>query len=106
MTKNPLINIIPKEKNNIIKDENFSNARKNPLLLEAKSINEIILDQIKKSFDQKNELGEKDRKIVLKVIEGYNKNVNNKSLNDDEYILAKQEINEFLNLENKIFLDT
>ena len=48
MTKNPLINIIPKEKNNIIKDENFSNARKNPLLLEAKSINEIILDQIKK----------------------------------------------------------
>ena len=53
MIKNPLINIVPKEKNNIIKDENFSNARKNPLLLESKSIDEIISNQIKKRFDQK-----------------------------------------------------
>ena len=35
MVKNPLINIVPKEANNIIKDENFSNV-KNPLLLETK----------------------------------------------------------------------
>ena len=53
MSKNPLINIVPKEANNIIKDENFSNARKNPLLLETKSIDEIISNQIKKKFDQK-----------------------------------------------------
>ena len=105
MTKNPLINIVPKEKNNIIKDENFSNARKNPLLLETKSIDEIISNQIKKKFDQKkNDISVKDKEIVLKVIEGYNKRINNKSLNKDEYILAKQEINEFLNLENKNIL--
>ena len=47
MTKNPLINIVPKEKNNIIKDENFSNARKNSLLLETKSIDEIISDLLR-----------------------------------------------------------
>ena len=105
MTKNPLINIVPKEKNNIIKDENFSNARKNSLLLETKSIDEIISDQIKENFDlKKNELGVKDKEIVLKVIEGYNKKTSNKSLNKDEFVLAKQEINEFLNLENKNIL--
>ena len=105
MSKNPLINIVPKEANNIIKDENFSNARKNPLLLETKSIDEIISNQIKKKFDQKkNEISAKDKEIVLKVIEGYNKRINNKSLNKDEYVLAKQEINEFLNLENKNIL--
>ena len=91
MSKNPLINIVPKEANNIIKDENFSNARKNPLLLETKSIDEIISNQIKKKFDQKkNEISAKDKEIVLKVIEGYNKRINNKSLNKDEYVLAKQ----------------
>ncbi len=105
MSKNPLINIAPKEANNIIKDENFSNARKNPLLLETKSIDEIISNQIKKKYDQKkNEISVKDKEIVLKIIESYDKRINNKSLNKDEYVLAKQEINEFLNLENKNIL--
>ena len=51
MSKNPIINIVPKVKDNIIKDENFTNAKKSSLLLETKSIDEIIFDSIKKNFD-------------------------------------------------------
>ena len=68
MSKNPIINIVPKVKDNIIKDENFSNAKKSSLLLETKSIDEIIFDSIKKNFDlKKNNLSAKDKEFVLKV---------------------------------------
>ena len=53
MTKNPLINIVPKVKDNIIKDENFTNAKNSKLLLETKSTDEIISDSINKNFDLK-----------------------------------------------------
>ena len=102
MSKNPIINIVPKVKDNIIKDENFSNAKKNSLLLETKSIDEIIFDSIKKNFDlKKNNLSAKDKELVLKVINSYNKRIKNEILNKDEFVLTKHEINEFLSLENK-----
>jgi len=102
MSKNPIINIVPKVKDNIIKDENFSNAKKSSLLLETKSIDEIIFDSIKKNFDlKKNNLSAKDKELVLKVINSYNKRIKNESLKKDEFVLTKHEINEFLSLENK-----
>ena len=102
MSKNPIINIVPKVNDNIIKDENFSNAKKNSLLLETKSIDEIIFDSIKKNFDlKKNNLSAKDKELVLKVINSYNKRIKNEILNKDEFVLTKHEINEFLSLENK-----
>lgn len=102
MSKNPIINIVPKVKDNIIKDENFSNTKKSSLLLETKSIDEIIFDSIKKNFDlKKNNLSAKDKELVLKVINSYNKRIKNESLKKDEFVLTKHEINEFLSLENK-----
>ena len=102
MSKNPIINIVPKVKDNIIKDENFSNTKKSSLLLETKSIDEIIFDSIKKNFDlKKNNLSAKDKELVLKVINSYTKRIKNESLNKDEFVLTRHEINEFLSLENK-----
>ena len=105
MSKNPLINIVPKVKDNIIKDENFTNAKNSKLLLETKSTDEIISDSINKNFDlKKKKLSLKDRKLILKVIESYKKRINNQSLNKDEFVLTKHEINEFFSLENKNIL--
>ena len=105
MTKNPLINIVPKVKDNIIKDENFTNAKNSKLLLETKSTDEIISDSINKNFNlKKKNLILKDKELILKVIESYKKRINNQSLNEDEFVLTKHEINEFFSLENKNIL--
>ena len=105
MTKNPLINIVPKVKDNIIKDENFTNAKNSKLLLETKSTDEIISDSINKNFNlKKKNLSLKDKELILKVIESYKKRINNQSLNEDEFVLTKHEINEFFSLENKNIL--
>jgi radical SAM protein with 4Fe4S-binding SPASM domain len=104
MSKNSLINIKPKTKDNIIKDENFSNTRENTFLLGAKGIDETICISIKKNFELKNNLSLKDKEIVLKVLKSYKKIANNESLNEDEFVLSKHEINEFLSLENKNIL--
>ena len=105
MSKNPLINIVPKVKDNIIKDENFTNAKNSKLLLETKSTDEIISDSINKNFVlKKKNLSLKDKELILKVIESYKKKINNQSLNEDEFVLTKHEINEFFSLENKNIL--
>ena len=104
MSKNSLINIKPKVKDNIIKDENFSNTRENIFLLGAKGIDETICNSIKKNFELKNNLSLKDKEIILKVLKSYKKITNNESLNEDELVLTKHEINEFLSLENKNIL--
>ena len=51
MSKNSLINIKPKVKDNIIKDENFSNSRRNIFLLGSKGIDETICNLIKKTLN-------------------------------------------------------
>ncbi len=105
MRKNPLINIVPKVKDNVIKDENFTNAKNSTFLLERKSTDEIISDSINKNFNlKKNKLSAKDKKIILKVIESYKKRINSQSLSEDEFVLTKHEINEFFSLENKNIL--
>ena len=104
MSKNSLINIKPTVKKNIIKNENFSNTKINNYLLGTKGINETIFDSIKKKFELSNNLSLKDREIISKVLKSYKKIVNNKSLNEDEFVLTKHEINEFLNLESKNIL--
>ena len=104
MSKNSLINIKPEVKKNIIKNENFSNTKINNYLLGTKGINETIFDSIKKKFELSNNLSLKDREIISKVLKSYKKIVNNKSLNEDEFVLTKHEINEFLNLESKNIL--
>ncbi len=105
MSKNPLINIVPKVKDNIIKDENFTNAKNSRLLLETKSTDEIISDSINKNFVlKKKNLSLKDKELILKVLESYKKKINNQSLNEDEFVLTKHEINEFFSLENKNIL--
>ena len=104
MSKNSLINIKPKVKDNIIKDENFSNSRRNIFLLGSKGIDETICNLIKKNFELENNLSLKDKAIVLKVLKSYKKIANNESLNEDEFVLTKHEINEFLSLENKNIL--
>lgn len=105
MSKNQLINIVPKVKDNIIKDENFTNAKNSKLLLETKSTDEIISDSINKNFVlKKKNLSLKDKELILKVIESYKKKINNQSLNEDEFVLTKHEINEFFSLENKNIL--
>ena len=105
MSKNQLINIVPKVKDNIIKDENFTNAKNSKLLLETKSTDEIISDSINKNFNlKKKNLSLKDKELILKVIESYKKKINKQSLNEDEFVLTKHEINEFFSLENKNIL--
>jgi len=104
MSKNSLINIKPEVKKNIIKNENFSNTKINNYLLGTKGINETIGDSIKKNYELSNNLSLKDREIISKVLKSYKKIVNNKSLNEDEFVLTKHEINEFLNLESKNIL--
>lgn len=99
MYKNSLINIKPKAKNNIIKDENFSNTRENALLLGQKSVDETICNSIKKNFELKNNFSLKDKEIILKILKSYKKKQNNENLSEDEFVLKKNEINEFLKLE-------
>ena len=100
MSKNSLINIKPKVKDNIIKNENFSNTRTKTYLLGTKGIDETISDSITKNFNQNNNLSVKDKEIVLKILKSYKKIANNENLNKDEFVLTKHEINEFLNLES------
>ena len=100
MSKNSLINIKPKVKDNIIKNENFSNTRTKTYLLGTKGIDETISDSITKNFNQNNNLSVKDKEIVLKILKSYKKIANNENLNKDKFVLTKHEINEFLNLES------
>ena len=52
MIKNSLINIKPKTRDKVIKDENFSNAKKNTLLLTSEGTDENIHNSIKKIFEK------------------------------------------------------
>ena len=104
MDKNPLINIRPKIKDKIIKDENFSNSDNHPLQLPLKSVNETIYDLIKKNFKKENNLSLKDKELVSIVLRSYQKSIKKTKLEDSEFILAKHEISEFFSLEPKNIL--
>ena len=95
MDKNPLINIRPKIKDKIIKDENFSNSDNHPLQLPLKSVKETIYDLIKKNFKKENNLSLKDKELVSIVLRSYHKSFKKIKLEDSEFILAKHEISEF-----------
>ena len=104
MNKNSIINIKPKIRDKIIKDENFSNASKNTLLLSSKNIDQSVSDTIRKNFENNHNLCVKDKDIVLTVLKSYEKSSKNIALEDADFILTKHEINEFLSLENKNIL--
>jgi radical SAM protein with 4Fe4S-binding SPASM domain len=103
MSKNPLINIIPKKIDQAIKAENFSNTKKS-LLLSSTTIDESIYDSIKSNYENPNNLSLKDKEIVLLILTSYQKRLKNKNLDKTEFILTKNEINEFLSLEKKNIL--
>ena len=103
MRKNPLINIKPKKVDQVIKAENFSNSKKT-FLLSSSTIDKNIYDLIKSSFDNKNNLSLKDKAIVSIILKSYQKKLNNLSLSETEFVLTKNEINEFLSLEKKNIL--
>ena len=103
MRKNPLINIKPKKVDQAIKAENFSNSKKT-FLLSSSTIDKNIYDLIKSSYDNKNNLSLKDKEIVLVILKSYKKKLNNLNLSETEFVLTKNEINEFLSLEKKNIL--
>ncbi len=103
MSKNSLINIIPKKIDQAIKAENFSNTKKT-LLLSSTTIDESIYDSIKSSYENQNNLSLKDKEIVLLILTSYQKRLKNINLDKTEFILTKNEINEFLSLEKKNIL--
>mgnify|MGYP001229886965 FL=1 len=103
MNKNPLINIIPKKIDQAIKTENFSNSKKS-LLLSSTTIDESIYDSIKSNYENQNNLSLKDKEIVLLILTSYQKRLKNKNLDKTEFVLTKNEINEFLSLEKKNIL--
>lgn len=103
MNKNPLINIKPKKIDQDIKAENFSNSKKT-FLLSSSSIDKDIYDLIKSSFDNKNNLSIKDKEIISIILKSYQKKLNNINLTETEFVLTKNEINEFLSLEKKNIL--
>ena len=104
MSKNSFININPKTRDKSIKDENFSNTKKETLLLPSKNINESIYNTIKSSFKNSNNLSLTDKKLILIVLKSYEKIINNLNLEKSDFVLTKHEINEFLNLEKKNIL--
>jgi len=104
MSKNSFININPKTRDKSIKDENFSNTKKETLLLPSKNINESIYNSIKSSFKNSNNLSLTDKKLILIVLKSYEKTINNLNLEKSDFVLTKHEINEFLNLEKKNIL--
>ena len=101
MSRNSLININPKTRDKSIKDENFSNTKKETLLLTSKNINESIYNSIKSSLKNSNNLSLTDKKLILIVLKSYEKIINNLNLEKSDFVLTKHEINEFLNLEKK-----
>ena len=104
MSKNSFININPKTRDKSIKDENFSNTKKETLLLPSKNINESIYNSIKSSFKNSNNLSLTDKKLILIVLKSYEKIINNLNIEKSDFVLTKHEINEFLNLEKKNIL--
>jgi radical SAM protein with 4Fe4S-binding SPASM domain len=104
MSKNSFININPKTRDKSIKDENFSNTKKETLLLPSKNINESIYNTIKSSFKNSNNLSLTDKKLILIVLKSYEKIINHLNLEKSDFVLTKHEINEFLNLEKKNIL--
>ena len=103
MSKNPLININPKKFDKDIKAENFTNSKKS-LLLPSTTIDENIYATIKNSYDNENNLSLKDKEIVSIILRSYQNRLKNKILDKTEFVLTKNEINEFLSLEKKNIL--
>ena len=101
MKKNPIIDIKPETSENGFKPENFLNTKNEFLLTSSRGVSENIYKLIKKNSENINHLNSKDKKILSIVLNSYEKTNSGKYLNENEFILTKQEINEFFNLDNK-----
>ena len=101
MKKNPIIDIKPKPMEKGFESENFLNTKNEFLLISSRGVNENIYKSIKKSSESINNLNSKDKEILSIVLNSYEKTNLGKYLNENEFILTKQEINEFFNLDNK-----
>ena len=101
MKNEPVINIKPKKGEKDFKRENFLNTQKESLLLPSENINKKIYNKLNKCLNYNQEYEKKNKNIISVVLNSYNKILDGKNLNNEEFILSKQEINEFLNLEDK-----
>ncbi|MDC0152762.1 radical SAM protein [Candidatus Pelagibacter sp.] len=104
MKKNPIINIKPKTFEKGFKPENFLNTKNESLLISSRGVNENIYKSIKKSSESINNLNLKDKEILSIILKSYENIQLGKYLNKNDFILTKQEINEFFNLDEKDIL--
>lgn len=101
---NSLIDIIPESRVKEFTSENYLDKHKyDHFLKDANNINQSIYLKIKASFTKNQNLKLNDKNIIDLVLKSYKKIEMNKKLENDEFILTKHEIGEFLNLkENQI----
>ncbi|WP_075534777.1 radical SAM/SPASM domain-containing protein [Candidatus Pelagibacter communis] len=104
MSKDQIINIFPKEKKKKdIKPENFINTsnKKNLYLLPKQDINKKIFDRLSKCFQNSKNLEKIKKDTILIVLNSYSKILKGEILNNEDFIISKQEITEFFKLEDK-----
>lgn len=100
MKKNPIINVNPKVRIKGFETENYLNTAKKNFILPNVNINEKIKKKIIDCKSHEKNLSIRDQSIVKIILESYVKIGNKENLKQDDFILSKQEIPEFLNLED------
>lgn len=100
MKKNPIINVNPKVRIKGFETENYLNTAKKNFILPNVNINEKIKKKIIDCKSYEKNLSIRDQSIVKTILESYVKIGKKENLKQDDFILSKQEIPEFLNLED------